>query len=408
MSSLPNLTPPAAPRWQLSSPAAFALLASVVVAFLAASSAPSPLYALYREAWGFSALTLTLVFAVYAFALLGGLLLFGGMSDYLGRRPLLLAALALELGAIALFRWADGVSWLLAARMLQGLATGIATATLSAAMLDLHRDRGTLVNSLAPMIGMGIGALGSSAVAQWLPRPADITFDLLLAVFAVQTLAATALPETVRRRPVAWQAMRPRLSAPAPARTALLSLLPMNSAQWALGGFYLSLGPTLARSITGHSSPMVGGALIATLVFSGAGGILWMRSRPALQALRAAAAILVLGLFMTLWGMQLHMAALLYAGSAVAGVGFGAGFNASVRTLVPLAPPDQRGALMSTFFVLSYLAFSIPALLAGLATGQFGLEPAALGYGLILLLLCVSAAWRLSRFARLQQAAAGS
>jgi len=384
-------------RWQLSSRASFALLASLVVTFLAASSAPSPLYAVYREAWGFSALVLTLVFAVYAFALLAGLLVFGAVSDYVGRRPVVIAAVVLELASVLLFRWADGVAWLAAARIVQGLATGIATATLSAAMLDVHRERGALVNSLAPMIGMALGALGASAMAQWLTAPAEAIFDALCAVFALQLVAATAIPETVQSRPGVWRALRPRLSAPPQARATLLSLLPMNSAQWALGGFYLSLGPTLARSVTGEAAPLVGGALIAALVLSGALGILWLRSRPALQVLRQSTLILMAGLLTTLLGVHLHVAALLYAGSAVAGVGFGAGFNASVRSLVPLAPPDQRGALMATFFVLSYLAFSVPALLAGLATGRFGLEPTALGYGVVLLLLCALAAWRLGK-----------
>src|SRR6218665_159257 len=164
MSSPPDLSrwPGAgtAPRGRLSGGAAFLLLASIVMSFLAASTAPSPLYGLYREMWGFSALMLTFVFAVYAFALLGGLLVFGALSHHLGRRPVLLAALLLELAALGLFWRADGVGWLIAARLLQGLATGIATATLSAALLDLDRERGALVNSVAPMLGMAVGALG--------------------------------------------------------------------------------------------------------------------------------------------------------------------------------------------------------------------------------------------------------
>src|SRR5262249_42165789 len=140
------------------------LKASILVAFLAASAAPSPLYAVYREAWGFSALTLTIVFASYAFALLGSLLVFGGLSDHRGRREVLIAALVLEVAAVVLFWHAESVAWLLAARVLQGVATGIAMSTLSAGLLDLHRERGALVNSVAPMVGMAIGALGTSVL----------------------------------------------------------------------------------------------------------------------------------------------------------------------------------------------------------------------------------------------------
>ncbi len=380
---------------RLSARQGFLLLASIVMSFLAASTAPSPLYGLYREAWGFSALVLTFVFAIYAFALLGGLLMFGALSDHVGRRPVLLTAMLLELASLALFWGADSVAWLVAARLLQGLATGMATATLSAALLDLDRERGALFNSVAPMLGMAVGALGASALVQFSPQPAHLVFEALALLMALQTVAAVFLPDTTSRRAGAWASLRPRLAIPKAARSTFLLILPMNTAQWALGGFYTSLGPTLARQVSGIAAPLVGGGLIATLVLSGAVGILWLRHHPARQVLAGSAAALVAGLAITLWGVHAHAGVPLFVGSAIAGMGFGAGFNASVRSLVPLAPAEQRGALMASFFVLSYLAFSLPALAAGLAAGVFGLQPTALGYGSVLMVLCAAAGWTL-------------
>jgi len=382
---------------RLSSASAFLLLSSIVVSFLAASTAPSPLYSLYREIWGFSALMLTFVFAIYAFALLAGLLVFGALSDHVGRRPVLLGALVLELGSLLIFWSADGVSCLIAARLMQGLATGIATAALSAGLLDLHRERGALINSVAPMLGMALGALGASTLVQFAPAPAHRTFEVLGAVLALQAVLALWLPETVRPRPGVWASLRPRLAVPQPALPTLRTILPMNTAQWALGGFYMSLGPTLAKTVSGISAPLVGGSLLATLVLSGAAGIMCLRTRPARSALTLSAAALVAGLVITIGGIQAHRAVLLFAGSAIAGAGFGAGFNASVRSLVPLAPAEQRGAMMASFFVLSYLAFSVPALGAGLAAGRYGLESTALGYAGVLVALCAWAGLKLSR-----------
>lgn len=382
--------PPAAARhW--SPRAALWLLASIVVSFLAASSAPSPLYALYREAWGFSALTLTLVFASYAVALLGALLVLGSWSDYRGRRSVLIGALVLEMGATVLFWCADSVPWLLAARVLQGLATGIATSTLSAALIDLDRDRGALLNSVAPMVGMALGSLGSSVLVQFAPAPTQRVFECLLVLFALQTGAALALSETVTRRHMPWRTLWPQIALPAQARPTLLRILPVNTAQWALGGFYLSLGPSLARLVTGSQQPIVGGALIACLVLTGAVAILLVRQRPAHTALLGGTLALGLGLAITLIGMVLPSGAALFGGTVVAGLGFGAAFNGSVRSLVGLAQPEERGALMAGFFSLSYLAFSVPAVLAGLAVGVFGLAATALGFGLALLALCLVA-----------------
>lgn len=388
------IAPPSAlslPTRRLSHPMALWLLASILVGFLAASSAPSPLYALYRDSWGFSALTLTLVFASYAFALLGAALVFGTFSDHRGRREVVLLALVLEIVSTVLFWQADSVAWLFAARIVQGLATGIATSVLSAALIDLHTERGALVNSVAPMLGMAVGALGTSALVQFAPTHTALVFELLLGLFVLQALAAVLLPETVVRRPGAWRSLRPRIAIPASSRATLVRILPLNTALWALGGFYLSLGPTLARVITGSHAPVVGGALICALVLTSAVAIAFVRTRPPRQVLLLGTGALVLGLVITLAGVALHSTVAFFAGTVVAGVGFGSGFNGSLRSLVGTATPAERGGLMSGFFVLSYLAFSMPAIVAGLAAGTFGLHATALGFGLAVLALGLTA-----------------
>lgn len=396
MSSAPLAAVVPTPAGRLRPAAAFTLVVTLVISFLAASSAPSPLYGLYRETWGFSAFMLTLVFGSYAFALLAALLVFGALSDHLGRRTVILAALLLEIGAIVLFWAADSVAWLLAARILQGIATGIATSVLSAMLLDLNPVRGALFNGLGPMVGMAVGALGTSALVQFAPQPLHLVYEVLLAVLLVQTIVALRLPETAARTPGAWRSLVPSAHVPPAARGLLLRLLPLNTAGWALGGFYLSLGPTLARLVTGRQVPLIGGALIATLVLAGALAIYAVRQRPPQPLLRTSALLLGAGLILTLGGVHLHSALLFFGGTLVAGLGFGAGFNAAMRSLVPAARPHERAGLMSTFFVLSYLAFSVPSLLAGLAVGWFGLHDAALGYGALLLVL-VAAAWITTR-----------
>jgi MFS family permease len=367
------------------------LTVSLVVSFLAASSAPSPLYALYREAWGFSPLALTVIFSSYAFALLAALLVFGALSDHLGRRTVILASLLIELLSIVLFWSAESAGWLLAARIVQGFATGIATSALSATLLDLSPTRGALFNSVAPMFGMAVGALGASALVQFAPAPMHLVFDVLLLIFALQTLAALFLPDTVTRRPGVWQSLRPRIAIPAAARATLWRILPLNTASWALGGFYLSLGPTLAKLVTGTSAPTTGGALIATLVLAGAAAIGWVRLRPAPAVLTGSALALVIGLSLTLVGVHAGSGLAFFGGTLVAGFGFGAGFNGAVRSLVPLAAPHERAGLMAGFFALSYLAFSVPAIIAGLGTGLFGLHATTLGYGGLLVAMALAA-----------------
>lgn len=366
---------------------ALAWTAATMITFLAASSAPSPLYALYREAWGFSALTLTWVFGSYAFALLAALLVCGRLSDHLGRRPVIVAALVLEFASVVLFWQAESVAWLLAARILQGVATGIATSALSSMLLDLNPLRASMLNGVSPMVGMALGALGTAALVQFAPAPTRLVYEVLLVLLAVQFLMALRLPDTQARRPGAWASLRPQLAVPLAARATLRRLLLANTVGWALMGFFLSLGPTLARQVTGNDAPLTGGALIAAMTLPGAlSSVLAQRRMPA-QALVFGTAGLTLGLVFALAGIWWRVPAGLFAGALTAGFSMGCSFNGTLRTLVPLAPPQQRAGLMASFFVCSYLAFSVPAIGAGLATGWYGLYATALGYGVALLAL---------------------
>jgi predicted MFS family arabinose efflux permease len=389
------------PARRLAPTAALWLQAAIVLAFFAASTAPSPLYAVWREAWGFSALTLTVVFASYAFALLAALLVLGKLSDHRGRRAVMLGGIVLEFVAVLAFWQADSVGWLIAARTLQGVATGIATSALSAGLLDLHRERGALINSIAPLLGMAAGALGTGALVQFGPEPTRLVFELLLGVFVLQGVAAIWLPETVGRRPGALQSLKPTLALPARARPALLRMLPANTAAWSLGGFFTSLGPTLARLVTGSHAPTIGGALVATLVLSGAVAVLLVRERGARLALAGGSAGLAIGIAIALAGVQWHHPAAFFGGTVVAGLGFGAAFNGSLRSLVPLAEPHERAGLMSTFLVVSYLAFSLPSLAAGLAIAHVGLQATAMGYGAALVAMSLAALALMARERRL-------
>ena len=367
--------------------ASAALLTVILMTFLAAASAPTPLYSLYRESWGFSAGTLTWVFSVYAFSLLVALLSFGSLSDHIGRRPLVFAALLIELLAMLVFIAADSVPLLLLARILQGFATGLATSVLGATLLDIDRERGAVINSVAPLFGLAVGALGTSLLMQYAPAPLHLVFALLLGAFALCAVLSRYLPETVSRKPGAWASLRPTLVVPVQARRVLLLVAPVDVSLWALGGFYLSLGPTLARTVTGHDSPLVGGLLVFCLMSSGAIGILLMRNRVARTVLLTGTSALMAGVVVTLLGVYLGSPVFLYLGSSIAGFGFGVAFLGALRSVMPLAHAHERGGLMAAFYVLSYLAFALPALAAGSLSQHLGLLVATEIYGGVLILL---------------------
>jgi MFS family permease len=366
-------------------------LAITLLGFLAASSAPTPLYHLYQEHMQFSPAMLTLIFGVYAFSLLAALLVVGSLSDYLGRRPVIFVALLLNMLAMLLFINAESVAWLIGARLIQGFATGMATSVLGAALLDFDRQQGPLITSVAPLLGMACGAMGCGLLAEFAPMPLQLTYWILLALFVLQALYLWRLAESVSPQPGAWRSLRPTLHVPVQARRALWLILPLDLAAWAVGGFYLSLAPSLVRAATGSTSNLIGGALVAVLTLTGALSIYTLRNRAADMMLRLGASLLVLGLALVLIAVHTASLPLFFVGTLITGSGFGSGFLGALRSIMPLALPHERAGLMSAFYVLSYLAFSLPSLLAGNLTGLYGLIPTTNGFGAVLILMAVGA-----------------
>ncbi|TDC79078.1 MFS transporter [Streptomyces hainanensis] len=371
--------------------AAFAAVAAIFVLFTAASSAPSPLYVVYQEAWGFSSATLTVVFAVYVLGMLGALLVVGALSDHVGRRPVVAGAIALEAVSLGLFLAADHVSVLLLARLLQGIATGAAMTTLGAALVDLDPPhapgRAGALSSVIPLTGLAVGALGTGALVEYAPAPTRLVYGLLLGGMALSAVVLLFLPETSARRPGALRSLAPRLGVPHAIRPDLYTLLPILIASWALAGLYLSLGPSVAAGLLGLRSHLIGGLVVTLLCGTGAAAALLLRGRPTAGLLDSSAALLAGGTVVSLVGIETGTVALAAVGTVVAGVGFGGAGLACFGTLARLAAPAQRGELFAVVFVIAYLAFSLPAVIAGFAATSAGLRPTALAYGLTVVAL---------------------
>lgn len=363
---------------------------STLGAITMASSAPTPIYRIYQEHWALTPVWVTLVFAAYAISLLVALLTVGALSDYVGRRPVIFAALVMVALAMVVFVEADSVAALITARTIQGFATGIAASTIGAAILDTHRAHGSLLNSVVPVTGTATGSLTSGLLVTYAPLPTQLIYLLLLAIFAIQAVLVWWMPETAARRPGALASLWPTVVVPPRARQALLLVSPGNIAIWALCGFYLSLMPSLLRISTGSNSPLVGGLAVSVLTFSGAAAMLGVRTWAAASIPTRSMSALIIGVGLMLYGVSNGSILLLMIGTIIAGLGFGAGFFGSIRTVVPLALPHERAGLLSMIFVVCYLAFSLPTIIAGLFIPALGLPLTMYVYGGIVILLAAA------------------
>jgi MFS family permease len=348
------------------------LLASITVSYLASSSAPTPLYPIYQAEWGFSSLAVSLVFGIYAVAVLGALLVAGRLSDYVGRRPVLIVATAVQAGTMFLFAFADGLSTLIAARVIQGLSTGAAIAAVGAGMLDMDKARGAVANSVAPASGTAFGGVLAGFMVHYLPAPTHLVYFVLAAIFVAQVVGVLLMPESMPPRSGAMASLRPQFSLPAATRQPILLVAPVLIAVWALAGLYGSLAPSLVRSSFGLDSSLAGG--IALFVLAGSAGIsvLLTQRFEARTLMIYGATVLLVGVALAVNSLSYHSATAFFLGTAVAGSGFGTGFQGAIRTVVPLAAPRERGGVLSVIFVISYLAMGLPAVVAGYLVARSG------------------------------------
>ena len=362
---LPAHATPVREGRRLSSAAAFYLQASVTMSFLAGSSAPTPLYPIYQAAWGFSSVTVTVVFGIYALAVLGALLVVGRLSDHIGRRPVLFVSTLAQALAMLLFATADGVSGLLIGRVIQGLATGAAVAAVGAGLIDLDRARGTVANSIAPIMGTAFGGLVGGLMVHYLPAPTHLVYAVFGAVFVAQSVGVALMPESSRPRPGALASLKPQFAVPAAVREPMLLAVPVLVATWALAGFYASLGPALVHRVFGFNASLFGGVALFVMAASGAAAVLLMQRAEARTMLASGATVLFAGVGLVLAALASQSAALFFAGTALAGMGFGAGFQGAIRSVMPFAAPHERAGVLSVAFVVSYLAMGVPAVIAG-------------------------------------------
>jgi predicted MFS family arabinose efflux permease len=358
--------------------ASFSLLVLANVLLMAASSAPSPIYPLYLQRWGFSVTTLTVVFAVYVAGLLSALLTVGSLSDQLGRRPVLVASLLVAGASTAIFWAAGGVISLVVARIVQGIATGMATGALAAGLVEFspgERPRlGPTMTAVSTSLGLAIGGGIVGLLVQVSPRPDAAVFPALTLAFVVVAALALAIPETVARRAGWLSSLRPRVRVPRETRPEFLAAVPAIVAGWSVTGLFLALAPSLVSNVLHVRLGAAGGLSIAVLFIANSAGGLWSARYPARASTFLGAVLLTLGAAGLATALAFASTPVFIGGSVVSGLGVGLTFNGTLRGISEAAGALSRSEVFSAAYVVSYAALSLPSLAAGLVAPRWGLE----------------------------------
>jgi MFS family permease len=372
---------------------AYPLLIALLAVALGVSGAPAPLYGVYEREWHLAPITTTLVFAVYAVAALGSVLVAGQVSDRYGRKPLLVGAVITMVVGLVVFMTAHAVVALFIARALHGAAVGATVVAASAALLDLRPHDGARTGHLSGIvfnIGMAVTILSAALLAQYGPDPLVTPYAVVGLVVLVLLFNLLLMEETHQHRSVT----RIRLSRPSvPAairhdfRFAVLGVM----ASWSVLGVYLSLFPAFAGESTGIHSLVFGGAVVAAM--AGAAAVsqaVGIRIVPRTAAIIGDFATAV-ALVVSVLALDSHRAWLVAAAAVFMGLSFGLAFGGSLRHLGRVVPADHRGEVMSAYYVLAYGAMAVPTILAGWAATQWSLSAIFPWFTAAVALACLSA-----------------
>ncbi len=374
---------------------AFALLAYAFAAIMAGTALPTPMYALYGEHLHFSVLTTTIIYATYAGGVVFTLVVFGRWSDTIGRRPVLLAGAASAVLSGVVFLFADSVAVLLVGRVLSGLSAGLFAGTATAAVIEAApprwRTRAASVATIANIGALGIGPLLSGVLVEYAPAPLQLSFAVHIVLALLAAAAVAYAPET---SPRTGSIRVQRVSVPAEVRPMFVIAALAAFAGFSVTGLFTAVAPSFLADVMGIDNHAVAGLIVASIFFASAVGQLASTNVSPHRAVALGCAILVVG--MLILAVALHFSSLVgvIAAAVVSGVGQGISFSRGLAAVMAGAPPDRRAEVSSTYFIVSYIAISLPVVGEGLATQAWGLRTAGLTFAVavaVLATVCLAA-----------------
>jgi MFS family permease len=336
----------------------------------------------------FAVLTTTVIYATYAGAVLFALLAFGRWSDAVGRRPVLLVGVVFALASAAVFLIADSVPMLLVGRLLSGLSAGIFTGTATAAVIEAAppswRTRAAAVATVANIGGLGAGPLLAGLLVEYAPAPLHLSFLVHMVLAALAGVAVLIVPETSQRT---GRIGMQRLSVPVEVRAVFVIASLATFAGFAVTGLFAAVAPSFLSQVVGIDNHAVAG-LIASSIFaaSAVAQVAAGRMNPP-RAVAIGCALLVVGMVILAVALQLSSLIGIIAAAVVAGIGQGISFSRGLAAVAERAPADRRAEISSSYFVVAYVAISLPVVGEGLAAQQWGLQTAGVTFAVAVAIL---------------------
>lgn len=381
-------------------------VAAMIAVLFAGSTVLTPLYIVYKQQFGFSQITLTLIYAVYVVGNLAALLMFGGVSDVVGRRPASLAAMLVAIVSALVFLFAGNVASLDVARILSGLGIGVGAGTGTAWIAELlpgaNKSRASVIATSTNFLGLGFGALISGLLAEYEPWPLRLIFIVYLAALVVVTILVWRTRETVAKPGSLGRiSLRPQLSIPEEIRARFVAPAVTGFGAMALVGFYAALAPSILAQQLHVTNHAVAGALFFELAVVAAISIVALMHLQSSRAMLAALALLIPGVVLVVAAQILASIALMVAATACCGVAAALGYRGGLQVVNEIAPPQRRAEVVSSFFICCFVGNALPVIGIGIVSTYASPITASLAFaGMIVAFALVALAFGLKQHGR--------
>lgn len=387
--------------------AGFWIVAVVFVATMAYSTVPTPLYPLYEKSDDFPLSVVTVIFSAYAVGVMLSLYLFGHVSDWLGRRRMLLIAVAISIASAVMFLLWPEAPGLVAARFVNGVSIGILSATATAHLGELRAIAkpqesivvATSVAGAANLGGLALGPLIGGLLAEFLPDPLVVPHVVFLVLLTIGALALLTVPETVTRPKEPHRYRPQRLSVPRANRTIFLVAGFGAFAGFAVFGLFSALVPTFLAGTFGERDHLLAGITAFAIFASAATGQLLLASARLRTQLTIALVACAVGLIAAGVGAVVPQIAVFIGGCMVAGLGVGVLFRGAIGTAMTIAEPGRAGETLALLFLIAYAGPVIPVLAVGVGLAFAPPVAVLLVFLALVMAATTSAAWVMRRHA---------
>ncbi len=391
--SLVNPSPAARSSRRIGRRTTTAIVALAFAVTMLGATLPTPLYGLYRQEVGFSEFMVTVVYAAYAVGVISALLLFGRLSDQVGRKPVLLGGLVASGVSAAIFIVADDLTLLFVGRIFSGLSAGVFTGAATATIIDLaapgRRGRATLLATAVNAGGLGLGPLVAGVISELFGNPLRLVYVVDLVAVSVLFLLVALIPEPGRR--VSRPQIRPqRLSVPVNARPAFLPAALSAFAGFSVLGLYTAVIPGLLTHDFGVANRATIGLVVFLVFAASAVGQSALDIVPKGRAQSLGVATLGVGALALGAGVATSSLALLIVAGITAALGQGLSFRAGMTVITGASPPTRRGEVASAYFVVAYVALSVPVVGVGVLGVLVGREGASEIFSVVVALIAVT------------------